>query len=181
MLYEIGKYGGFATMFFAWTTLVLPFLVSRKNKKWKYLSQTAVKGFWGSIFKIGVIVCGITQIFFAYFLYQNFMTAFSRIGVILYFVASVSFLCCGLITYYQKRNVHVFFLVTYYILMCLGFLILSFSLGIHSKILAILLIVIPVYLEIFRNEYTAYDIATIILSNLFALSIYQSLGVINFV
>jgi len=181
MFYEIGKYGGFITIILAWLTLVFPFLLLRGNKKWKYLSEAAIKGFWGTVFKIGVILCGVLQIFFSYFLYQNFSRTLSEVGVIMYGLASLSFLLCGLITYYRKRRIHKFFLTAYFVLMSLGFLLISFELTIVSKILAVLLIVVPVYLEEFRRADTAFDIVTIILSNLFALSVYQSLGIINFV
>lgn len=181
MLYELGKYGGLVTIVLSWTTLVLPFLILRNGKNWKYLSQTAINGFWGIVFKIGVVACGIFQILFAYFLYQNFSNNISRLGIEMYGLASASFLCCGLITYYGNRRVHTYFLKSYYILMSLGFLLLSLDLTLFAEILAILLIVVPVYLGEFRRKHTAFDIVTIVLSNFFALSIYQSLGIINLV
>lgn len=181
MLYELGKYGGFITIALAWVTLVLPFVLLKKNKKWKYLSEAAIRGFWGSVLKIGVVTCGIFQILFAYFLYQSFRDDFSRIGIVIYGLASVSFLFCGLITYYQKRSVHRFFLKSYYILMSAGFLFISIKLNLITKILAILLIILPVYFSLIRKQKTAFEIITIILSNLVALCFYQNLGIINLV
>jgi hypothetical membrane protein len=178
MLYELGKYSGFVTIVLSWFTLMLPFLLLRKKLRINLISKVVEKSPWGYVTKLGVLACGLAQLLFSYFLYQNFETPMARAGIVLYGIGSLSFFLCGLINYYSNTAVHRFLVKTYYFWMTIGFVMLSLELYLSAKILVLLMIIFPLYFFLIRkNEITA-EFLVIIISNLFALSVYRSLGVI---
>lgn len=179
MLYEISKYGGIITIALSWLTLILPFLLLRKRLKIKLISQVVEKSSWGLITKMGVLVCGIAQILFAYYLYLNFIAPTIRFGIVLYGVGSLSFFLCGLVDYYPNTKLHRFFVEAYYLWMTVGFTVISIEFTLFSKITALLLIIFPLYYFLVRRKEIVAEFLVIILSNIYALGLYSYLGVLR--
>lgn len=178
MLYQFGKYGGFITIALSWLTLILPFLLLRKKLRINLISEVVGKPHWGYVTKLGILICGLAQILFSYFLYQNFKTPVVKFGIILYGVSSLSFFLCGLIDNYWNVTIHRFLVKTYYFWMTIGFALISLGLSFPEKILVLLQIVFPPYFFLVRKNEIVAEFLVIIISNLFALSIYRSLGII---
>jgi len=180
MFYEIGKYGGFLTIIVSWMAMVFPFLKMKKKMKIITISEAVVNTPLGTVVRAGVLICGIAQIFFSYFLFLNFVSLAAKLGVILYGVGSFSFVLCGIIDYHQSESKHMMLVETYYVLMTLGFILLSTELPLIPKVLSWALLVIPLYLYYIKVDLTKFELTTIALSNIFALSVYFYLGSLNF-
>lgn len=181
MLYQLGKYGGLITIVLSWFTLILPFLLLRDKLKISLISQVVEKSSWGYVTKLGVLACGLAQILFSYFLYQNFKMPVARIGILLYGIGSLSFLFCGLVDYYANTKVHRLLVKTYYVWMTVGFVLLSLELGIPEKIIVLLQIIFPLYFFGVRKNEIVAEFLVIVLSNTFAVRVYSYLGILNFV
>jgi hypothetical protein len=181
MFYELAKYGGVITIILSWTNLVIPFLFLKNKRNFKFISEVCGKSRLGMATKLGVMACGLSQILFSYYLYLNFSALLARIGIVSYGVGSMFFFWCGVVDYCASPKLHNLFCSSYYVLMSLGFILLSFSLPLSSKILAASLLLVPLYFYFLKHNLTKVEIATIIISNLFALSVYHYLSILNFV
>lgn len=178
---NIVKHSGLWAMIVGWLMIVLPFYVSKGKRRWTFFSQAAVPGFWGTIFDIGMILSCTLQFAFAFFLSTHFKSGFPAFGVKMYFVSLIGFLMAGIITHYKNYRLHVFFMGFYYFLMSYAFIIIGFGMGAVTKLLSLLLLVVPSIVLIDKRNGVLFELWLMSLAGLLVLSIYFHLGIFSLV
>lgn len=177
-------YSGYAIIFFTWVFLVYPYFLLSKKIKLKTLSDVgSKKGVFGTIFNLGLILVGLSQMFFVSYLATSKGIDFGKAswGGTLFYIGSSFLILESFFTIKRSKSIHLLLAGLYVLFVDTGAFLLTLSfikiIPIAVTLNLILVLIMgfgSLVLVIAKNNYYS-EMFAIIISTFWALIFYAFL------